>query len=144
NIPATPPTRGTRLTGIGSPPAIAFSAWIETKVASPVYTAWPKLSMPPWPSSMLNDRQATIAMPICDSIVIDRLLVNTSGATASTSTNRLQITKRPTLSGRKSKRAGAAEAADAVDTAAMRLGLDVGKALIASALPRSEQPLGPE
>src|SRR5438105_3525479 len=100
--------------------------------------------MPPWPSSMLNDRQATIAMPICDSIVIDRLLVNTSGATASTSTNRLQITKRPTLSGRNSKRAGAAEAADAVDTAAMRLEVDVGKALIASALPRSEQPLGPE
>ncbi len=51
----------------------------------PEYTAWPKLSMPPWPSSMLKARQAMMAMPICDSIVVDRLLVKTSGATSITS-----------------------------------------------------------
>jgi hypothetical protein len=40
-----------------------------------------------------------MAMPICDSMVMDRPLVNTSGATASSSANRLQVTQRPTLKG---------------------------------------------
>jgi len=53
--------------------------------------------MPPWPSSMLYERQATIAMPICESIVIDRLLVKSSGAIASTSANRPQTINRPVL-----------------------------------------------
>jgi hypothetical protein len=51
----------------------------------PEYTAWPKLSIPPWPSSMLNARHAMMAMPICDSMVWLRLLVHSSGATISTS-----------------------------------------------------------
>ena len=62
-----------------------------------MYTAWPKLSMPPCPSRMLYDRQAMMAMPICDSMVIDRPLVQTSGATSSSSANRLQTSQRPVL-----------------------------------------------
>ena len=62
-----------------------FSAWIAKNEPRPEYTAWPKLSMPPCPSSMLKARQAMMPMPICDSIVSDRLLVNSSGAISMTS-----------------------------------------------------------
>ena len=40
-----------------------------------------------------------MAMPICDSIVTDKLLVNISGTTASTSAKRPQVIQRPTLWG---------------------------------------------
>ena len=53
-MPATPPTSGTMDTGKGMPaPEYILSAWMDTKAPNPVYTAWPKLSMPPWPSNML-------------------------------------------------------------------------------------------
>ena len=38
-----------------------------------------------------------MAMPIWASMVVDRLLVKTSGASSSTNPNRLQMTQRPTL-----------------------------------------------
>ena len=38
-----------------------------------------------------------MAMPICASMVTDRLLVKTSGEAKSTNANRLQMTQRPTL-----------------------------------------------
>jgi hypothetical protein len=46
---------------------------------------------------MLYDRQAMMAIPICASMLTDRLLVNTLGANSSTRANRVQITQRPTL-----------------------------------------------
>ncbi len=100
NMPASPPTNGTRLTGSGNAPlATRFSAWMARNAPKPEYTAWPKLSMPPCPSSMLYERQTMIAMPIWLSKVCDRLLVNTSGATSSTSANTPQTIHRPTLYG---------------------------------------------
>ena len=41
-----------------------------------------------------------MAMPICDSMVIDRLLDSTSGAMTSTSANSVQMTQRARSSGR--------------------------------------------
>ena len=38
-----------------------------------------------------------MAMPIWASMVVDRLLVKTSGAAKSTRANKLQMTQRPTL-----------------------------------------------
>jgi hypothetical protein len=79
-----PATSGSRLTGsIGVPSLTRLSVWIAKNEPRPEYTAWPKLSMPPCPSSMLKARQAMMAMPICDSMVSDRLLVHISGATIS-------------------------------------------------------------
>ena len=58
NAPATPPTSGISTKGIGRPPLPAmFIAWMAMNEPRPVYTAWPKLSMPPCPSNMLYDRQ---------------------------------------------------------------------------------------
>src|SRR5213079_3421961 len=88
--------------------------------------------MPPCPSSMLYERQAMIAMPICDSIVAARLLVNSSGAHARTAANRPQTTKRPTLRGLKLNRAVAAA------------WLAMAWVVIGSMVARSEQPPGPE
>ena len=52
--PARPPAIGTRLTGSGNWPLLTMlSVWIARKEPRPEYTAWPKLSMPPCPSSML-------------------------------------------------------------------------------------------
>ena len=100
--PARPPASGIRLTGIGrlaSP--TATKAWMATKAPRPVYTAWPKLSMPPWPSSTLYERQATMAMPICDSRLTWKLPLKTMGATSSNSANRPHSTQRPTFQGLK-------------------------------------------
>ena len=100
NAPATPPTSGIRLTGTGHCPLLTrLSVWMAMKEPRPEYTAWPKLSMPPCPSSMLYDRQTTIAMPICDSMVCDRLLVKISGATMRTSAKPLHTIHRPMFSG---------------------------------------------
>ena len=53
-MPATPPTMGSKLTGMCNLPAVtAFNAWMAMYEPKPVYTAWPKLSMPPCPSNML-------------------------------------------------------------------------------------------
>src|SRR5947208_15575366 len=89
--------------------------------------------MPPCPSSMLYERQAMIAMPICDSIVAARLLVNSSGAHARTAANRPQTTKRPTLLGLKLNRA----------VAAARLAM-AWVVVMGSVVARSEQSPGPE
>ena len=78
-----------------------FSVWMAKNEPRPEYTAWPKLSMPPWPSSMLKARQAMIAIPICDSIVSDRLLVKISGATNRITAYRPQTNQRPMLYGLK-------------------------------------------
>ena len=54
NMPAKPPTIGINHTGMGKcPPAARFMAWMAMNEPSPVYTACPKLSMPPCPSKML-------------------------------------------------------------------------------------------
>ena len=54
SMPASPPTKGIRTSGIGMLPLLArFMAWIARNEPSPVYTACPKLSMPPCPSRML-------------------------------------------------------------------------------------------
>jgi len=54
NMPARPPTTGISTSGIGRLPSAArFMAWMATNEPRPVYTAWPKLSMPPCPSRML-------------------------------------------------------------------------------------------
>ena len=54
NAPARPPTSGMSTSGIPAEPLVAmFMAWMAMKEPSPVYTACPKLSMPPCPSSML-------------------------------------------------------------------------------------------
>src|SRR4051794_5585600 len=86
--------------------------------------------MPPWPSSMLYDRQATIAMPTCDRIETPRLLGNRSGATRRTSAKPPQVTSRAV--GRRPTRGATAR----------------GRATLASisrlAFARSEQALGPE
>ena len=88
------------LTGIGQwPLPTRFSTWIAMNAPMPEYTACPKLSMPPCPSSMLYERQTMMAMPICDSIVCDRLLVKIMGAIASTSAKPLHTIQRPMLIG---------------------------------------------
>ena len=46
------------------------------------YTAWPKDSMPVWPSSMLYDSAKMIMIPICDSSVMAKPPGNSSGSTA--------------------------------------------------------------
>lgn len=54
NMPASPPTNGMSTSGMGNLPAAArFMAWIAMNEPRPVYTAWPKLSMPPCPNKML-------------------------------------------------------------------------------------------
>ena len=84
-MPATPPTKGTKDTGsAGLAAHQALSAWMATKEPRPLYTAWPKLSMPPCPSSMLYDRQAMMAMPIWESMVIDKPLSKIRGMTSIT------------------------------------------------------------
>ncbi len=52
--PARPPTSGSSETGTKNDPLPSrFIAWIAKYAPNPEYTAWPKLSMPLWPSSML-------------------------------------------------------------------------------------------
>ncbi len=54
NAPAAPPISGNSETGQPRrPAAIQFIAWIAKNAPRPEYTAWPKLSMPLCPSSML-------------------------------------------------------------------------------------------
>jgi hypothetical protein len=38
-----------------------------------------------------------MAMPICASMVVDKLLVNTKGEVTNTRANKLQMSQRPTL-----------------------------------------------
>ena len=73
--------------------------WIARNAPRPTYTAWPKLSMPAWPSIMLYERQTMISVPICDRIVIDRLDLNTSGDTIITRMNAIHRIQRPGSSG---------------------------------------------
>jgi hypothetical protein len=54
SMPARPPTKGMSTSGMGMRPSPArFMAWMARNEPSPVYTACPKLSMPPCPSRML-------------------------------------------------------------------------------------------
>ncbi len=62
-----------------------------------------------------------MAMPICASMVVDKLLVNTKGEATRISANRLQMTHRPTLQG-----------------------LNLYTAAMASSLASTQQTLGPE
>lgn len=52
--PASPPTMGISTSGMLKLPLLAmFMAWMAMNEPRPVYTAWPKLSMPPCPNNML-------------------------------------------------------------------------------------------
>src|SRR4051812_49099627 len=83
-----------------------------------------------------------IATPICDSIVCDRLLVNTCGAAISTSANALHTTQRPMLIGLNSWTGVGAACLDA--WIAMAVSASCGMALIESSLPRAQEALGAE
>ncbi|MCY1245791.1 hypothetical protein D9M72_589610 [compost metagenome] len=55
--------------------------------------------MPVCPSSMLYDSAKMIMMPICDTSVMAKPPVKTSGSTSMTSTVRLQMIQRARFSG---------------------------------------------
>ncbi len=62
--PPAAPTSGSSGAGIGQPLPAARIRCMAAKPPKPRKTAWPKSSMPPCPSSMLNDSANTMAMPM--------------------------------------------------------------------------------
>jgi hypothetical protein len=100
NMPASPPTSGIIETGIQIFPVEArFIAWIAKNAPRPEYTAWPKDSMPPCPSSMLYDSAKIITVPICDNSDSDAPELNRTGAMTRITAYSPQMIQRPRLTG---------------------------------------------
>ena len=62
--PPSAPTNGRAGSGTHQPASASRIADIARKPPNPRNTAWPKSSIPPWPSSMLNDSANTMPMPM--------------------------------------------------------------------------------
>ena len=102
--PPAAPTSGNAGAGIHHPAPAARMACMAAKPPKPRNTAWPKSSMPPWPSSMLNDSANTIAMPMRHSNDRPNPLDRAYGAaTAAIATNAhtsaVRMVERPERSG---------------------------------------------
>jgi hypothetical protein len=92
---------GAKIEDVAGALGVAVPTQPAKKLPRPEYTAWPKLSMPPCPNSMLKARQAMMAMPIWLSMVSAKPDFQISGDTTSTRANKPHSTQRPTFQGLK-------------------------------------------